>query len=327
MRKPLNPTVKKSVRRATALSTLAVLALAGCSAQASTGAEAGSDEATPVLDQSVLHEVDVTVEEETLSSDDWTRADVTIDGEEYADAGVRLAGGPGDGRPGDHGRADDRGGPEDHDGDRDSDTDRDSTEAPWLISLDEFVDDQSLDGITELAVVGDDTGDVLGQAVRLDLMAQRGAGDEVPVASSFSVNDSEEELRLLVPLPGEERPDGEDAEELLDKWVDLLGNQAGDLVDPDTLQDDADSLREHLSDGDFGDGLGGPGSETGRGPGGSGDMPSGPHGPGGPGYEHGDGHGDEHGDEFDGDADRDHPGDRHDRQGGADDSGAAASLS
>ncbi len=249
VRKPLNPTTKKSVKRATALSTLAVLALAGCQAQASTtsGSESGSE--SPVLDQSVLHEVDVSVDEDELTSHDWVEADVTIDGEEYADAGVRLAGGLG---------ARDREHDREHDGehDREHDSGRgpgDPAEAPWLISLDQFVDDQSLDGITDLVVLGgDDTGEMLGEAVRLDLRAQHGPGDEVPVASSFSVNDSESRLRLLVPRPDGERPDSADAEEVLDKWVALLGDEAGDLIEPETLEDDAEELRERLADGDLG---------------------------------------------------------------------------
>ena len=37
------------------------------------------------------------------------------------------------------------------------------------------------------------------------------------------------------------------AEEVLDQWVEVLTDQAGDLVDADTVQEEADAIRTALS--------------------------------------------------------------------------------
>ena len=121
---------------------------------------------------------------------EWIEATVTIDGETYERAGIRLKGNSslrgllGGGRGPASGVSAD-----------------DPTTLPWLIKLDEFVEDQQHDGLTELVVRSNNSSTALNEAVALELLDLAGLASQDAVATSFSVNGSEPVLRLVIENP------------------------------------------------------------------------------------------------------------------------------
>jgi len=142
---------------------------------------------TDVFDSSVLHDVDLTIDEadlvellETYQSTgdkDWASATITIDGQTFSDVGVRLKG---------------------NSSLRAADTSSDPAELPWLIRLDKYIDGQSLDGYTEFVVRSNASETSLNEAVALDLLALAGLASEHAIATAFSVNGEQAQLRLVV---------------------------------------------------------------------------------------------------------------------------------
>lgn len=185
------------MRRRTFLATWAVVAavgLAGCSSAdptASTSAVATAsrsvDAGTGVWDASHLHEIGVEVDPDAVAEmidtyqdsgdKEWLEATVTIDGETYERAGIRLKG---------------------NSSLRGVSDDSDPADLPWLLRLDKFVDGQSADGWTSFVVRSNSSETALNEAVALDLLAEAGLASEHAVSTSFSVNGSDARLRLVV---------------------------------------------------------------------------------------------------------------------------------
>lgn len=164
------------------------MALTGCGVPiASSDSVAISSAAGGVYDDSVLHQVHVDVDESAFETmvatyadsgeKEWLTVDVTIDGTTYRDAGLRLKG---------------------NSSLRGVSTASDPSELPWLIRLDKFIDGQTLEGWTEFVVRSSSSETAMNEAIALDLLAEAGLASEHAVSASFTVNDSDARLRLVV---------------------------------------------------------------------------------------------------------------------------------
>jgi spore coat protein CotH len=161
-------------------------------------------------------------------------ATVTIDGVTYERAGLRLKGNSslaglgggfgGRGGPGGADAADDADDAEET-GDTDPQGSTDESEPgggegpgvgssgrasadepeqlPWLIELDEFVD-QSHDGYEDVVIRSNGSATALNEAVALDLLEEAGLASQEAMATSFSVNGSEAVLRLAIEHPDDD---------------------------------------------------------------------------------------------------------------------------
>ena len=72
---------------------------------------------------------------------------------------------------------------------------------PWLIDLDRNVDNQNHEGISELVVRSNTTETALNEAVSLELLEEAGLASEEATYVRFSVNGSEDVLRLVIENP------------------------------------------------------------------------------------------------------------------------------
>ena len=195
----------RTVRRFTALAVGSVLAfgsLAACSSGDSASATAGTgtwgdssvrtagDVEGTVWDSTAVHTISVEVDEEALAamiatysaeeSKEWLTATVTIDGQTFEDVGLRLKG---------------------NSSLRAVSTDTPAQDVPWLIRLDKFVDGQDLDGSTDFVVRSSTSETSLNEAVALEMLGAAGLATEEAIATRFSVNGSDEALRLVVEDP------------------------------------------------------------------------------------------------------------------------------
>jgi spore coat protein CotH len=200
----------RTVRRFTALAVGSVLALgslAACSSDDSTSATSvtgtestgtwgdssvrtASDVEGTVWDSTSMHTMSVEVDEEELAamiatysaedSKEWLTAAVTIDGQTFEDVGLRLKG---------------------NSSLRAVSTDTPAQDVPWLIRLDKFVDGQDLDGSTDFVVRSSTSETSLNEAVALEMLGAAGLATEEAIATRFSVNGSDEALRLVVEDP------------------------------------------------------------------------------------------------------------------------------
>lgn len=197
-----SPRSRASAPRLAVLAALASLTLGGCAVGSSSDATSdGTADATSggassaatvaggsgVWDASTLHAIEIEVDDDVVAAmidtyqdsgeKEWIEATVTIDGETFEAAGLRLKG---------------------NSSLRGASDDADPTDLPWLISLDKFTDGQELDGWTELIVRSNSSETALNEALALDLLAEAGLASEHAVASSFSVNGADARLRLVV---------------------------------------------------------------------------------------------------------------------------------
>lgn len=74
---------------------------------------------------------------------------------------------------------------------------------PWLIELDEFVD-QSHDGYEDIVIRSNSSETSLNEAVALDLLEEAGLASQEAVATSFTVNGSASVLRLAIEHPDDD---------------------------------------------------------------------------------------------------------------------------
>ena len=194
----------------------------------------------------VVHTIEVTYDsgayEEMLATfeksqeKDWVKADVTIDGQEFKDVGLRLkgnsslrslsggdkgfggrggpwqaqSGGVGDlegggaqsGIPGDAGNADDMVGLVDE---GDGTANAEEPEGlPWLIRLDKYVGGQTYSGRSDFVVRGNNTESSLNEAVALAMLSEAGVPAQQAAFTAFTINGSEPKLRLVVDVPDDE---------------------------------------------------------------------------------------------------------------------------
>ncbi|WP_062137286.1 CotH kinase family protein [Demequina aestuarii] len=158
-----------------------------------------SSSATPtdmpaVWDSSVLHTIEVDYDagdyESLISAylqsgeKVWISATVTIDGETFENVGLKLKG-----------NSSLRG--------LDEEQAESPEDLPWIISLDKYVDGQTLDGASEFAVRSNSAEASLNEALALDVLDGTGLAAEQAIAVSFTAGDSDPALRLVVENPDE----------------------------------------------------------------------------------------------------------------------------
>ncbi len=157
--------------------------------------ETGEATGVDLFDSSVVHtisvdferaEYDAMVETFTATGDkDWISATVTIDGTTYENVGLRLKG-----NSSLFGlTADTSGNPED---------------LPWLIRLNKFVDGEDHQDYEDIVIRSNSTETAMNEAVAQELLALAGLASQDPIATAFTVNGGETELRLAVENPDEE---------------------------------------------------------------------------------------------------------------------------
>lgn len=161
------------------------------------------------LNPAIVHTLAVTFDQtdyeamiDTYSSTgdkEWISASVTIDGTTYDEVGLRLkgnsslmglrSGGNGGGGMG---------------GGMNSDVSADSPQSlPWLIRFDKNIDDQSHDGLFQLVIRSSNSETALNEAVALNLLTEAGLASQLAAYTAFSINGSEEVLRLAIENPKE----------------------------------------------------------------------------------------------------------------------------
>lgn len=158
-------------------------------------------EAGSVFDSSTVHSISVEFDQDEYeaviqvykdsSEKEWISATVTIDGETYTDVGLRLKGnsslrslatGGGGGTGGEISEDEPEG-------------------LPWLIRLDKYVDSQNHDGSVDFVVRSNSSESSLNEAVALELLQEAGLAGQEAIAVRFSVNGSDEQLRLVIENP------------------------------------------------------------------------------------------------------------------------------
>jgi spore coat protein CotH len=222
--------------RAQFVGVLAVAAFttAACSS-GSNADETGTAESAPALfDSWAVHDIEVTFDEDDYDAmvdtfaetgeKEWIEATVTIDGVTYEQAGLRLkgnsslaglGGGFGGQRPEgaddatestDDTTTDDdtAGGPGGGFGPAGSASVDEPEGLPWLIRLDEFVEGQDHQGYEDVVIRSNGSETSLNEAVALDLLEAAGLASQQAAATSFSVNGSDEVLRLAIENPDDD---------------------------------------------------------------------------------------------------------------------------
>ncbi|MCO7204283.1 CotH kinase family protein [Microbacterium sp. CnD16-F] len=180
-----------------ALVSAGAVVLAGCVAPATDEREGETDAArlststASFWDSSTVHSISVDVDDDALAElletyestgdKEWIEATVTIDGEVYEGAGLKLKG---------------------NSSLKSVTSDDDPSGIPWIIRLDKFVDGQNHEGITEFVVRGNSSETSLNEAVALDLLDLAGLASEQAAATRFTIAGSTA-LRLVVENPGE----------------------------------------------------------------------------------------------------------------------------
>ena len=209
-----NTTNSRRFRTGLALGTAGLMLFTGCAASseaatpsetttgstdvASTTSSATTSSETGELDlfdSSVVHTISVDFDQDdydamidtfTSTGDkDWISATVTIDGTTYENVGLRLKG-----NSSLFGlTAETSGNPED---------------LPWLIRLNKFVDGEDHQDYEDIVIRSNSTETALNEAVAQELLALTGLAAQSPIATAFTVNGGETELRLAVENPDEE---------------------------------------------------------------------------------------------------------------------------
>ena len=148
-----------------------------------------------LFDSSVVHTISVDFDQaeydsmiDTFTSTgdkDWISATVTIDGTVYENVGLRLKG-----NSSLFGLT--------------SETSGNPEDLPWLIRLNEFVEGADHQDYEEIVIRSNSTETALNEAVAQELLSITGLASQNAIATAFTVNDGETELRLAVENPDEE---------------------------------------------------------------------------------------------------------------------------
>lgn len=209
-------TVRHARTRTAAALTAAMIA-ATCGWYGSGVPPAGAQAAeADLFDRSFVHDVDVTFDQaeydamiatfQETGDKEWIEATVTVDGETFQEVGMRLKGnsslmGLRTGFPGGPGGSASADQPEG---------------LPWLIRWDEFIGDQEpWGGRQYLNIRSNPSQTSLNEAVAMDLLEEAGLASQQAIATSFSVNGSDEVLRLGMEIP--------DDDVWQDTWEERLG--------------------------------------------------------------------------------------------------------
>ena len=217
------------ITRLMALFAATTLTLTACGTAASIS-DGGADDVVAsatleIFDSSYVHEVSLSFDQDEYEAmveeyrdtgeKEWIEATVTIDGVTYESAGIRLKGNSSLRGLRSEGSG---GGPA---GAASSDA---PEELPWLIRLDEFVEGQNHEGISELVIRSNNSETSLNEAVALELIEAAGLATEQAIAVSFSVNGSDDVLRLAVEHPN-------------DEWMDSYFDDTGSLYKAESTGD------------------------------------------------------------------------------------------
>ena len=142
------------------------------------------------LTAETIHALSFTVDQAAVTSalrtfksngtKEWIEATVTIDGEAYRRAGIRLKG---------------------NSSLRSASESATPQSLPWLVRLDKYVDGTSHHGVTSLIVRSNNTTSSLNEAVALSLLGDAGLATQQAAYVKLSVNGSAEVLRLAVENP------------------------------------------------------------------------------------------------------------------------------
>ena len=196
MTKPTRP----AARAIASLAGLGLIAatLAGCTTATTTSPSTTTTTVESTVatttaslwDSTAVHSIAVTVdptELDTLVSTYlstgekvWVSATVVIDGVTFENVGIKLKG---------------------NSSLRTISSGDDPATMPWIIRLDKFVDGQNYEGETQLVVRANSTETALNEAVALELLSAAGLASEEAVASRFTVNGGETQLRLVIQNP------------------------------------------------------------------------------------------------------------------------------
>lgn len=193
-------------RRSLAMTTAGLMLFTGCAAsseaapsdttiEADTSQTATSATDIDLFDSSVVHTISVDFDQADYDSmidaftstgdKEWISATVTIDGVVHENVGLRLKGNSSlfgltsatSGAP---------------------------EELPWLIRLNEFIDGGDHQDYEEIVIRSNSTETALNEAVAQELLSMAGLAAQSPIATAFTVNGGETELRLAVEHPDEE---------------------------------------------------------------------------------------------------------------------------
>lgn len=264
----MSSTQPRRVQRTIALAAAAVLTVSGCSNGTSGTPTSSSAVTTAVREVSTgtgvwasdtVHDVSVEVDDDAVAAmidtyqesgeKEWIEATVILDGTTFDRAGLRLKG---------------------NSSLRGIEDGADPADLPWLVRLDKFVEGQQLEGWTDFVVRSNNTETALNEAVALDLLAEAGLASEHAVATSFTVNGGQPQLRLVVQALDEAwEAENFATEGLLYKseaegdwsWRGEDPDAYTDVFDQETGEDDLDPLIDLLdflnnsSDEEFRDGL------------------------------------------------------------------------
>lgn len=223
------------------LAAAAALALALGLTACNTAVPSGpAGTATGFYDSSTVHSISVTVDETAYAEmlqtyaetgdKEWISATVVVDGVTYENAGIKLKGNSSlrglaqalaaeSGDASGEGQADDGeatagqdgvggmgGGPGGGlGGGPGGDLSPEEPEGlPWRIKLDEYVDGQNHEGETDFVIRGSSSETALNEALALEMLDEAGLATQQASSTRFSVNGSEEELRLVVQNPDDQ---------------------------------------------------------------------------------------------------------------------------
>lgn len=199
-----------------------VLSTNGAVVTTSTGA------VVALFDSSVVHDIEISFDQDaydemieiftTTSEKEWIEVTITADGTTFNDAGLRLKG-----NSSLFGLT--------------AETAENPEDLPWLIRLDKYVDDQTYQGISDLVIRSTSSETAMNEAVAQDLLALTGLANQDAIATTFTINGGETELRLAMEHPDDEWDDANfDSDGLLYK-ADSTGDYSYRGDDPDAYDD------------------------------------------------------------------------------------------
>ena len=151
-------------------------------------------EGLALFDSSVVHDIEIEFDQdaydemiatyETTGEKDWIEATITIDGSTIDNVGLRLKG-----NSSLFGLT--------------SETAANPEDLPWLIRFDKYVDGQTYQGYGDIVIRSNSTETAMNEAVALELLGIAGLATEEAIATTFTVNSGETELRLAIEHPDE----------------------------------------------------------------------------------------------------------------------------
>lgn len=186
-------------------STAAFRPLGGLAQTATPEASIAPSSLAPFLDAGMIHDISVSFDQAVYDDmiatfgdtgdKEWISASITIDGSSYDEVGLRLkgnsslmglrafpAGGPAGGGMG-------------------GATAEEPESLPWLVRMDEFIQDQHHEEIKQIVIRSNNSQTSLNEAVALELLQAAGLASQQAAMVRFQVNGSSPVLRLAIEHP------------------------------------------------------------------------------------------------------------------------------